>query len=199
MTWAPDYVTLAELKSYLRISDTDDDAQLALYITAASRAVDDYAHRQFGKVATTEARVYPARWDRHRGRWVVEVDDLQTTTGLVVQIGGVAVTDYVLEPRNAVLKGLAWTTLVLGTAAEAVPTVTDEYAVTGTAAWGWTAVPSAIMLATRLQAARFSARRDSPYGIAGSPDQGSELRLLARVDPDVAVSLSKYERNWWAS
>jgi hypothetical protein len=45
-----------------------------------------------------------------------------------------------------------------------------------------------------LQASRFYARRDSPYGVAGSPDLGSEVRLLSKVDPDVAVSLADYVR-----
>jgi len=64
--------------------------------------------------------------------------------------------------------------------------------------WGWSAVPVPVKEATYLQASRFHSRRDSPYGIAGSPDQGSELRLLSRVDPDVAVSLSDFVR-WWAA
>jgi hypothetical protein len=55
-------------------------------------------------------------------------------------------------------------------------------------------VPSAVKLATRLQASRFMARRDSPYGVAGSPDAGSEIRLLSRVDPDVAVALRGFSR-----
>ena len=51
--------------------------------------------------------------------------------------------------------------------------------------------------ATLLQASRLAARRDSPFGVAGSPDAGSEMRLLARVDPDVAVALEPYRRRIW--
>ena len=40
------------------------------------------------------------------------------------------------------------------------------------------------------EASRWFARRNSPYGIAGSPEMGSELRLLAKLDPDVAVMLA---------
>jgi hypothetical protein len=127
---------------------------------------------------------------------MVEVDDLQTTTGLVVEIDGTATTDYTLEPRNAVAKGKAWTRIVFGTTLSPTGAV-DEIA--ATASWGWAAVPSAVKLATRLQASRFGVRRDSPYGIAGSPQTGSELRLLARLDPDVAVSLGDYIRIWGAA
>jgi len=48
-----------------------------------------------------------------------------------------------------------------------------------------------------LQSSRIAARRDSPFGVAGSPETGSELRLLDRVDPDVAVTLSRYRRRAW--
>lgn len=204
MAWAPDYISVAELAAYLRISDSVDDTELALAVTTASRAVDGCTHRQFGQVATAEARVYTPRWDRQRCRWVIDVDDLDTTTGfaLTITAGGVttAVTDYTLEPRNAVAKGMAWTQIVLGLAAEAVPSSVDPTDAAGaTAKWGWSTTPSAVKLASRLQASRFAARRDSPYGVAGSPADGSELRLLARVDPDVAVSLKKYVRDVWAA
>jgi hypothetical protein len=49
-----------------------------------------------------------------------------------------------------------------------------------------------------LQASRLDFRRVAPAGVAGSPETGSEVRLLARVDPDVAVSLKDYIR-WWAA
>lgn len=186
MTWAPDYVTLSELKSYVRVDDAVDDAELALAITAASRAVDLCTGRQFGKVAAPEARYYPVVYDRHRRRWVAQIDDLQTITGLELDP-----TDYVLEPRNAVAKGLAWTRLSFGSDPG------DDLLVT--APWGWTAVPVPVKFATSLQASRFAARRDSPYGVAGSPDQGNELRLLERVDPDVAVGLKYYARKVWAA
>lgn len=189
MAWAPDYITAAELKAYLRISDTADDVELALVVSTASRAVDRSAGRQFGKVAAPEQRVYPVQYSRHRCRWIAAIDDLQTTVGLTL-----VPTDYVLEPRNAVVKGLAWTHMSFS----ADPRGTDGM-LTVTAPWGWTATPVPVKLATRLQASRFSARRDSPYGVAGSPQDGSELRLLARVDPDVAVSLKYYVRDWWAA
>ena len=60
-----------------------------------------------------------------------------------------------------------------------------------TAKWGYAAVvPDAVKLACLLQASRWFARRNSPYGIAGSPEMGSELRLLAKLDADVAVMLA---------
>lgn len=199
MAWAPDYITSAELKAYTRINSSADDAEVAQAVSAASRAVDRATGRQFGQVAVAEERFYTPEWDRRRCRWFVRIDDLATVTNLVVEVDGTAVTDYTLEPRNAVAKGLVWTELVLGTAVTGVPSgssAVDSAAIT--ALWGWASVPVAVKYATKVQADRFLSRRDSPYGVAGSPADGSELRLLAAVDPDVRVSLSRYCRMWGA-
>lgn len=187
--WAPDYITTAELKAALRIDDNADDAELAAYITAASRSIDQHCNRQFGVVAAPEQRWYTARPNFRRGLWVVDVDDLMSTIGLTVLVDTTAVTKYTLEPRNAAAEGKPWTRLVFATDAEKQPDGSAGQ-VAATAPWGWTAFPVAVKQAAKLQGSRFAARRDSPYGIAGSPSQGSELRLLARVDPDVAVSLA---------
>lgn len=203
MAWAPDYVTSAELKAYLRISDTDDDAEIALAVTAASRAVDlccsqGSVARQFGSVSAEE-RFYTPTWDRRRSRWAIEIDDLMSTAGSDFQLqdsDGVdrgAIDDYFFEPRNAAVKGRPWTRLVVKPTSTYVPTGI-EYEAAFTAPWGWTAYPSAVKQATKIQASRFFARRNSPYGIAGSPQDGSEMRLLSRVDPDVSVSLGSYKR-----
>jgi hypothetical protein len=62
-----------------------------------------------------------------------------------------------------------------------------------TAKWGYAAaIPKSVIEANLLQASRLFSRRQSPYGVAGSPDLGGELRLLAKVDPDVAVLLARY-------
>jgi hypothetical protein len=202
MAWAPDYITDVELKNFARITDSDDDVQVAVAISAASRAVDLHVNRQFGVVAAAEQRFYTGQWDRERRRWVVEFDDLMSVTNfaaIIVDSEGVtvgAINDYVMEPRNAAARGRPWERMLIRPNSTFKPTgVEDEVAVT--ALWGWTTVPVAVKQATYLQSSRFLARRDSPFGIAGSPEQGSELRLLARLDPDVAVSLNSYIR-WWA-
>jgi hypothetical protein len=195
MAWAPDYVTASELKAYLRIGDTQDDAQLGFAITAASRAIDRHCRRQFGSVSAEE-RVYTPEYDRHRRRWLIPIDDLMTAASSV-EIAGEVLVEYTLEPRNAAAKGKPWELLVVDKDATVVP-CGEEYEAAITAAWGWTAVPTTVKHACLLQASRFFKRRDSPFGIAGSPDVGSELRLLAKVDPDVAVSLRPVLK-WWAA
>lgn len=190
MTWAPDYVTSAELKSFMRISDSDDDALIALWITDASRAVDKHCGRQFGQCASVEAREYTPQYDTYRRSYTVEIDDLMTTSGLIVlDEDTTEVTDYTFQPVNASQKGRPYERMWVETSST----------LTITARWGWTAVPAAVKVATLIQASRFAARRDSPYGVAGSPSDGSELRLLAALDPDVKTSLSAFRRDWWAA
>jgi uncharacterized phiE125 gp8 family phage protein len=204
MAWAPDYVTSTELKAYLRISDTDDDAQVALAITAASRAVDRHTNRQFGLVAAAEERFYTATWDPKRRRRVVEIDDLMTETGLLVDYDADddetfahSVDSFNVRPVNAKVIGRPWTRIVVRTDSTTLPGPIEN-GVRVTAKFGWTTVPDTVKQATLLQASRLFTRREAPFGVAGSPDLGSELRLLAKVDPDVAVSLGPYIR-WWAA
>lgn len=205
MAWQPDYCTSVELKAYERIPDTDDDAQVALAISAASRAVDRTANRQFGLVASAEDRYYTPRWDRRRCRWVVDIDDVQTAVGLLVfaDLDGsgdyaTALTDYVaLKPVNAAVEAKPWTQMVVLPTSPVSPCA-DEDSVAVTAKFGWTTVPTPVKQATLLQASRFLKRKDAPFGVAGSPDAGSELRLLAKVDPDVAVILGPFTRQWGA-
>lgn len=200
MAWAPDYCSVEELAAFLRIDDGADDTQLSLAIAAASRAVDRACGRQFGLLAAPEDRYYSARWNEHRQRWVVEIDDLMTLTGLTVSFDtdddgtypGV-VDNYQLKPVNAAANGRPWTELVVHPTSTVLPTDLID-GVEVQARFGWTAVPGAVTAATLLQASRVAARRDSPFGVAGSPQEGSEVRLLARLDPDVEVALRDYKR-----
>jgi hypothetical protein len=187
MAWKPDYLTLLEAKGFKRLTDTVDDVELAVFIAAASRGIDDHTNRQFGKTAAAEARLYTAWFDGERDRWIVDVDDFQTAAGLVVTVGGVAATEFTKEPVNAVQELVPWTSLSFARTAAVVPTG-DEFEVSVTAnPFGWTAFPAQVVLGAKLQVSRFAARRNSPYGIAGSPE--SQIRLLSKLDPDVAVSL----------
>lgn len=206
MAWAPDYATAIELAAYVRIDDSVDDAQLALAVAAASRAIDRTTRRQFGVVDVPVARFYTARHDAALGRLVVDLDDLMSTTGLVVEVdtegdgtyaGTIAAADYTLMPRNAAADGRPWT-LLSPSGDSTVGLSTVEGAVRITALWGWSSVPPAVKQACLTQASRLLARRDAPFGVAGSPEAGSEMRLLAKVDPDVAVLLRHYTRRWWA-
>lgn len=203
MTWQPDYCTAAELKSNLRIPDAADDTEIGLAITAASRAIDHATNRQFG-VTTSQARLYTARWDKGWCRWVIDTDDIASGTPTVAvddnddQVFDKAITDFRLAPVNEDEKARPWTQIVVNADSVNKPTTARD-AVQVTALWGWSAVPTTIKQATITQAARFYYRREAPFGVAGSPSVGSEIRLLSQVDPDVAVMVRSFRRVWGAA
>lgn len=194
MAWAPAYATVSELKAMLGIpaaTATYDD-ELELVIGAASRAIDHSAGRQFGQLAAPAARVYTADC------WTVVIDDLMTLVGLEVKADddgdGVyerTITDFVLHPRNASSDGRPWTNFAAGSGTW-LPT--REGAIEVTAQWGWSAVPDVVKRACMTQAGRFFKRRDAPFGVAGSLENGSEIRLLSRLDPDVSVLVAAVRR-----
>jgi hypothetical protein len=187
------------MRDWLRIrdaEDTDDDALIRLKLSAASRAVDGTCHRQFGKVDAAVTRTYDLRWSRTRQAHVAEIDDLMDTTGLTVEADGAAVDAayYSLRPRNAIADGEPYTYIVL-TAGVSCGGVLDMLGL-----WGWNAPwPDPIKESTMLQASRLNIRRDSPYGIAGGADGTGELRLLERLDPDIAPIVKDYVRIGWVA
>ncbi|WP_234820581.1 hypothetical protein [Mycolicibacterium goodii] len=54
-------------------------------------------------------------------------------------------------------------------------------------------MPPAVKMATLIQASRLYARRHAPFGVAGNPEVG-QLRLLERLDVDLAVSVRPFAR-----
>jgi hypothetical protein len=188
MAWAPDYATTPEAKDFLRIDDAEDDTFLALAVTAASRSVDRFTHRQFGKTDGSETRTYEVEWDCDEGLWVASIDDLMTTAGLVVTVDGapLAASDYRLLPRNADKKGRPWEEL--GTATATVPTLGGGRRTIDVTAnpWGWTSVPAAVTANLLIHMNEVFAAREAPFD--------NELRLLAKLHPVAEVGLRDYRR-----
>lgn len=199
MAWKPVYATADEFKEVHQIDTGDelDDLKIGLDLAAASRAIDRHCHRQFGQVAAPVVRYYTTELDPTRSMWVASIDDLQDPDGLTVTYGGSAIAGAVLKPRNALADGKPYTELWWPQSGSHPGTGHEMTEVE--AKWGWTAVPDTIKDACILQAARFYKRKDAPFGVAGSPEQGSELRLLAKVDADVMVMLDDYVRRWFAA
>lgn len=194
------YASLSELKLALRIDDTNDDTLLTLALNAADSLIDAHCDRTFVAEVSASARSFTPSGGR------VDVDDFYTTDGLIVAVGGNLIPAYVenvsagyrVGPDNAPEYGEPYTFIEYdyGAALTWGWWVWSRHnRVSVTAKWGYAEnVPQAVKQAALLQASRLFSRRNSPYGIAGSPDMGSELRLLAKVDPDVAVMLGKFVR-----
>lgn len=199
------YATLPELKGFVGIpaADTADDVTLTLALDSASLQVEHYCDRKFTADATPTTRHYMAGADTGR----LDVDPIATATGLVVATDDNddgtfettwAAGDYRLEPLNAAASGAPWTRLVaLGTRWFPRLAYRPGVAVTATFGWPGGVAPAPVKHATLIQASRLWKRKDAPFGVAGSVEFGSEVRLLARLDPDVETLLRPYRRSWW--
>lgn len=211
MAWKPSYCTTSELESFMRITDSADVAVMTTAISASSRAIDQATGRQFGQSTAAEDRYYDAVWSSRFSKWLIETDDIATTTGLTIhwdsdhdQTYSTAITTYSLRPLNAAPDSKPWTQVLVDTGD--VNPGTGHYGhlmdswldgqVKVHATFGWSAVPDTIKHATLLQASRLVARRDAPFGISGSAEAGGELRILSKLDADVAVIVKPYYR-WW--
>lgn len=190
------YASLGNLKSAIRITDTDSDELLQVALDAATSAIDEHCNRTFTAASVATLRYFEPK----NGR--VTTDDFYTTDGLAITVGGTAIpvavpnisAGYTLLPVNAAALGEPYTGFEYSSfPASAFPLLfAIQRATAGVMAkWGFAAeVPPSVEYACLLQASRWFARRNSPYGIAGSPEMSSELRLLAKLDPDVAVLLA---------
>lgn len=169
------YVSVAEIAEFCRIPDDADDAWLALIAASVTATVDQACNRSF-QVAVSDSRAFFAEFDRIADRYVVFTDDFVSVDSAVDSDGNDL--EFVVDGNH---------TLVFDE---------DPGEVLVTADFGYDAVPESVKLACLLQASRLVMRRDSPLGVAGSP--GSEMRLLARLDPDVETLLRPYKRRWFS-
>lgn len=202
------YATLEELRDWVGITDpadTVDDSKLELALDVATALIDNYTDRFFTQDATVVAREYVPLDQR-----TVDVPyGISTTTGLVVEtdenddgtyetawVG----TDYRLEPTNAADDGRPWSRIV-AVGSRLFPTARSRRypAVRITAKGGWVAVPAEVKQACLIQAAFIWGRKDSRFGVAGSPELGNELRVETALDRTAQVLLDGYRRHWWVA
>lgn len=191
------YVELDELKSYLKITDTEDDTELSAALSAASRGITDFCKRQFNKETVATARTY-----RVIRTGLAMVDDFHTTTGLVIATGDEGVfdttwtaSDYELEPLNGVRNGEPgwpyWKIRALESSALSF-TVSSRATIRVTAQWGWAEVPDPVHQACLMLAAELFKMKDAPFGVAGFGEFGM---VRVRENPVVKAKLIPYRRN----
>lgn len=197
MALGADYITLAQLKSRLKITDTADDGELTSAIAATTDGIWDVTKRDFQKTTTASARTYRATHST-----LVITADFHTTTGLVVKVDedddGVfettlASTAYQLEPLDGVVNGReGWpfwkVRLVDGTTYPC----NRRASVQVTAQWGWTAVPDAATEAAFILAEDIFKLKDTPFSSGGFSELG---RIRARKNPHVAILLGSFSRS----
>ena len=199
-------VTEDDLKELLGIGDTVDDNRLTLAADAATQMVQAYCDRHFVQQAAATARVFVASTP-----WLVEVDDISTTDGLVVKTDedddGVfettwATGDYQLEPLNGKMGGQTWPyTRLRAIQSREWPSDFGQAVVQVTARWGWANpgdanlyIPQPVIQAAQIQGVSIFKSADAPLGIAGFGDIGI-MRLRQAMHPVAAALLAPYRRD----
>lgn len=196
MALGDSYASLAELKTRLGITDTNDDTVLTMALASASRAIGKYCRRQFNDAGSVSARVYYPL-----SRFLVFVDDFSTTTGLIIELDTdddgvyetIAVdTDFQNEPLNGIRDGeTGWPYWRIRAVESAYFTNGRRPSVKVTARWGWAAIPAPVKEATLALAEETFKMKDSPYGIAGMGEFGF---VRVRENPKIVSLLKDYRR-----
>lgn len=195
-----DYLTSAALKDTLSMSgETFADADIALAITSASRAVDSVCQRRFWLDSdATQIRYYQAN-----SRSLLEIDDLVQFTSLETDSDGDGTfeetwtvdVDFVFEPLNAAADTWPYETIRKRKTGQFALPRGIEKGVKLTGQFGWAAVPSNVQSAAGLIAARLMRRaREAPFGVIGFGMDVSNAVMIARTDPDVTMLLADYVR-----
>ncbi len=173
------YISLNDLKTYLRIDEDDENTRLQTSIDAAQARVDAITHRTFE--ASTDTSRYFDLFQDVSGRTVYFDNDLYQVT--LVENQGVVIpaTDYILEPRNdkphyaLTLRLSTGKTWDYGTGPE------DAIKITGRWAYSITA-PEPIRRATfRLAAFYFHEADSDMFETIGPEDQGE--MTLPKAEP----------------
>lgn len=201
MTTVNAYASRDELKhsNRLNIADSDSDADDMLddTLNTASRDVDDTCHRWFYTDADSDdPQVF---YYTALSPGFVFTDDIRTTTDLTIEIDlngdgtydqTLAATDYILEPANAVARGIPFQKIVIRTG-KGLPVNTPN-GVKVTAHFGWPSVPAPIKQATLLWAERLFMRGGTPLGSNSLTAFGQMTVKVPGDDPDVARNISRY-------
>ena len=186
------YLSVAELKTYVRTELTLEDDVVTAAINAAEVWLDSMCARRFIVATTSTARVYkPSKGE-------IQIIDDCTTIASVVD-NGVTLTsgiEYQAEPLNA-----------LSEAGEAVPYyalrrlgyqynkwlnwfgVPNAATLTVTAAWGWPSIPPMIKEACKIVAKDYLLQREVAHGLVGITDVGG---VGSRENKFVADTVSRY-------
>jgi hypothetical protein len=153
--------------------------------------IDDYTNRFFWKDGTTQSPV--VRYYTPNDIWTLYTDDFISITALATDDNFNQTwdtvwdsTDWMLEPINNPRRGWPYNR-ILAIGSYIFPANLPQ-SVKMTGVFGWNSVPPEVNSACIIQASRIFNRRQSPFGIAGSPDIGT-VRLLSRLDADVEALL----------
>ena len=186
------YVTAADLRAYLGMTSSGDDALLTLLCARAQVAIDRYCNRTF-EASTNTTRYYDAV-GRHIDGPELYLDRDLCAINTVTNGDGDALesTEYVTLPRNdAPYYGLR-----LKTSSGKAWTYSDDWegaiAISGKWAYSATAPGDIVQAATRL-AAFYYRQKDAALQDVTAIEAGVVIRPTA-FPADVAALLNPYRR-----
>jgi hypothetical protein len=182
------YASLDMFKEWLGVSNTESDSLLRVALGGATEWINTTTGRRFNLDDVATPRIF-----RPAGRtlWTDDglhkfiVDDIGDVTGMIVETGTTsggwtAVTDYELDPENALAEGWPVTGLL-----RAVWPCTGLERLRVTTRWGWPAIHQRVIKACLIQGSRLFRRKDSPEGVLGGSEWG--VVRVGRADPDAAA------------
>ena len=188
--------SVADVKTALGIEDNIDDTSISLAVDAATAMIEQYCGRQFTQDANATARIYVAT-----NSYLVHVDDISTTSGLIVKTDPGAdgtfsqtwtTSDYQLEPLNGKISGQTWPYHTIRAIQSLYfPMDYGQALIQITARWGWPAIPNAVKQAAIIQSITIFKSPDAPFGATPFPDTGI-LRLRSALHPTAAALLNEY-------
>jgi len=189
------YCGVDELKEYLGVTGTADDAMLLTLLAAAQRTIDSYCARTFEATADT-VRTFDSQRDVDGYTLTVDSDLCAITS--IVNGDGTTISNshYVTEPRNETpyyairLKasaGEVWTSTAAGD---------SENAISITGKWAYsTSAPSDIAHVCKRLAAYIYRQKDNAGDLDRAVMTGDGNVLLpSRLPNDVADMLRPYMR-----
>jgi len=188
--------TVDDVKQTLGIEDTVDDLEINVAVEAATAMIEQYCGRQFTQDSVASARVYVAT-----NSYLVQVDDISTTSGLILETDPGAdgtfdqtwtTADYQLEPLNGIINGQTWPYHTIRAIRSLYfPQDYGQALIRVTARWGWASVPTAVKQAAIIQTITVFKSPDAPFGATPFQDTGI-LRLRSALHPTAAALLTNY-------
>lgn len=193
------YVTLEEFKLSFTIGDDTKNSDVLSKLVSAQKKVENDTGRRFWVDAVASQRIYKPRHQE-----LLAVDDISTSSGVIVETGTPGGSWSVLDPVSYEFQtGDSLNSLADGWPIEYINRVSGFWQLSSrylgigrpqrvrvTAIWGWPTVPESIKTATMLKAARLFRRKDSPEGIRGFSDFG--VVRVTRYDPDYDGLINDY-------
>lgn len=183
-----------DLKKALAIgtADTADDDLLGEIAHTVSRMIDDYTGQFFYAIAGgtayyTAANAAFVPTDPFTSITQLATDDDGDGTFETIWTAG----DYIASPYNAALFSQPYRALQKTPDSNvAFPYIARGVRLIGNL--GWSSVPVAVKQAAIIQGTTIYEARKAPFGIVGSTEQGTVLRMSSRMHPEAQLLLEPY-------